>query len=149
MVGTGIGATNGVFTWTPSDLQGPTTNSLSIIVRDSGSPPLSATQTFVVIVRDTISDVALSIGSTNVLAGETNLVPVLWFRCWNLPMRQLIFMDDSRVEIMAVIPASSELVSLGFGSVSSNRHSLAFVLDPEPVSARTHSGLAEIPRVEQ
>jgi hypothetical protein len=40
-----INATNGLFTWTPTAAQ-VGTNTFSVVVTDSGSPPLTATQTF-------------------------------------------------------------------------------------------------------
>ncbi len=42
--------TNGVFSWTPTPAQAPSTNTISVIVRDSGVPQLSATNTFSVVV---------------------------------------------------------------------------------------------------
>jgi hypothetical protein len=41
---------SGLFTWTPSPSQAPSTNTLSVIVTDSGVPPLWATNSFNVIV---------------------------------------------------------------------------------------------------
>ena len=35
--------TGGVFSWTPTPAQAPSTNTISVIVRDSGVPQLSAT----------------------------------------------------------------------------------------------------------
>ena len=43
-----IGTTSGLFTWAPA--AAPTTNSVSVIVSDNGTPSLSATQTFLVTV---------------------------------------------------------------------------------------------------
>jgi hypothetical protein len=43
---------NGVITWTPSLTQGPSTNTLTTVVIDDGLPPLSATNSFLVFVRD-------------------------------------------------------------------------------------------------
>jgi hypothetical protein len=40
----------GVFTWTPTAAQGPSTNTLSVIVQDSGLPEMSATNSFKVVV---------------------------------------------------------------------------------------------------
>ena len=40
----------GVFTWTPTAAQAPTTNTISVIVTDSGVPPMSATNSFSVVV---------------------------------------------------------------------------------------------------
>lgn len=56
LLGAPVGATvtnNGVFTWTPTEAQGPSTNDLSMIVTDNGTPSLSATQTFSIFVLET------------------------------------------------------------------------------------------------
>jgi hypothetical protein len=42
--------TNGVFTWTPTAAQAPSTNTVSVIVQDSGQPQMSATNSFKVVV---------------------------------------------------------------------------------------------------
>jgi len=44
---------NGVFSWTPDESQGPGTNMISMIATDDGTPSLSATQTFSVVVLET------------------------------------------------------------------------------------------------
>ena len=66
----------GVFSWRPNSTQGPSSNRLDVIVTDNGVPPLNATQTFIVVVRDTRADFVLGVGSTNVFAGESNAVPL-------------------------------------------------------------------------
>ncbi len=48
-----INSGTGVCLWTPDESQGATTNTLSVVVTDNGSPSLSATQTFTVIVLET------------------------------------------------------------------------------------------------
>ncbi|HMP84040.1 MAG TPA: PQQ-dependent sugar dehydrogenase [Verrucomicrobiota bacterium] len=50
--GADIDSDTGVFTWTPTEEQGPSTNSISVIVTDDGTPSLTATQTFVVVVTE-------------------------------------------------------------------------------------------------
>jgi len=50
--GAGVNATNGLFTWTPTEAQGPATNQLEMIVIDDGVPSLSATQVFSVVVNE-------------------------------------------------------------------------------------------------
>jgi hypothetical protein len=50
--GAGIHPTNGVFSWTPDESQGPATNQIGVIVTDNGTPPLSAVQSFTVVVRE-------------------------------------------------------------------------------------------------
>ena len=49
--GAGIG-TNGVITWTPSQTQSPSTNVITTVVTDSGSPAKSATNNFTVVVKE-------------------------------------------------------------------------------------------------
>jgi len=72
-----IGTNSGVLTWTPNSSQGPSTNVVAVIATDNGVPPLSATQMFSVIVRNTEGDFTLSIGSTNVLLGSNSAVPIV------------------------------------------------------------------------
>ena len=45
-------STSGLFTWTPSEPQGPVTYALRVVVTDSGSPSLTATQSFNVAVQE-------------------------------------------------------------------------------------------------
>ena len=59
--GASIGATNGIFTWTPNESQ-IGTNGITVRVTDNGVPPLSATQQFVVTVEPRP---VLTIGLTN------------------------------------------------------------------------------------
>ncbi|MBI5386506.1 MAG: DUF11 domain-containing protein, partial [Verrucomicrobia bacterium] len=74
--GAGVHPSSGVFTWHPAEFQGGTTNRLAIIVTDNATPTLSATQNFTVIVRDTRPDFTLSVGTTNLFAGESSFVPL-------------------------------------------------------------------------
>jgi len=48
--GASINSSNGLFTWTPPAGYAPRTNQISVIVTDNGSPAMSATNTFNVIV---------------------------------------------------------------------------------------------------
>jgi uncharacterized repeat protein (TIGR01451 family) len=89
--GAEINPTNGVFTWTPGEAQGPDTNLITVVVHDNGFPGLSATQTFTVIVLETnqapvltpVSDVSVVEGGTVVI---TNVATDT-----DLPMNQLVF----------------------------------------------------------
>src|SRR5207237_397493 len=47
----GISA-DGVITWTPTEAQGPSTNTFTTVVTDNGSPALSATNSFTVLVTE-------------------------------------------------------------------------------------------------
>jgi hypothetical protein len=61
----GVNPTTGVFAWTPNAAQGPATNSISVIVTDNSTPPVSHAKSFTITVvgRPTIQSVACS--STN------------------------------------------------------------------------------------
>ena len=50
--GATIGTNTGIITWTPSQTQSPSTNTFKTTVTDNGSPPLSATNSFTVTVRE-------------------------------------------------------------------------------------------------
>jgi len=61
--------TNGVFTWTPTAAQSPSTNTISVIVTDSGQPPMSATNSFsVVVYRPNTPPVLAAISNRTVYA---------------------------------------------------------------------------------
>jgi hypothetical protein len=51
-VGTGIDSTTGVFSWTPSETQGPGVYPVTVRVTDNGSPPLTDTRTFRITVNE-------------------------------------------------------------------------------------------------
>lgn len=48
---------NGLIQWTPTDAQAPSTNLITTVVTDGGSPPLSATNQFQVVVLDSTNGV--------------------------------------------------------------------------------------------
>jgi hypothetical protein len=78
-----------------------------------------------------VPPVVFSIGSTNVLGGETNQVPFVLQTVLDLTNLSLMLKtDDSRLQVLAVTPVSSEVVSTELGTVSSNGHPIAFTLDP-------------------
>jgi len=55
-----IAAATGVFTWTPTEAQGPATNILQVIVTDNGTPNLSATQSVTIVVTEINSSPTLT-----------------------------------------------------------------------------------------
>jgi hypothetical protein len=62
--GASIDAMSGVFSWTPTEAQGPGTYSITVRVRDNGASNLSASQSFTVIVRE--------VNQAPVIAGVSN-----------------------------------------------------------------------------
>lgn len=71
--GSSIQATNGLFTWTPSRAQSPSTNSLTVRVTDNGLPALSATRTFTVVV---LGYLEARLGTNALQAGQAGAVPL-------------------------------------------------------------------------
>lgn len=53
--GSSVNASNGIFNWRPTIAQSPSTNPMSVIVTDNGSPSMSATQSFTVFVTKPIT----------------------------------------------------------------------------------------------
>ena len=50
--GASVGPSSGLFNWTPNETQGPGSHPISVVVSDNGSPPLKATNRFVVAVSE-------------------------------------------------------------------------------------------------
>lgn len=73
--GATINSTNGLFSWTPTEAQGPSTNLITIIVTDNGTPNLSDSKSFNVVVNEVnqppvlapIADQIIHAGSTLVI----------------------------------------------------------------------------------
>lgn len=65
--------TNTVFVWVPTRAQATSTNRITLHVTDNGGPPMSAAQTFTVVVLDYVE---VTIGSTNVQSGDSVAVPI-------------------------------------------------------------------------
>jgi hypothetical protein len=77
LAGMAIDATNGVFTWSPTEAQGPGTNTISVVVTDTNAfavngKSLSTTNTFTVIVNESNSAPVLgTLTNYTVNAGQT------------------------------------------------------------------------------
>src|SRR5260221_740354 len=50
--GASVDSANGVFTWTPTEAQGPGNYTITVRVTDNGTPPLSDTKSFTVMVNE-------------------------------------------------------------------------------------------------
>jgi hypothetical protein len=65
--GMSINPSSGVITWTPAQTQSPSTNTVTVIVTNDGTPPLSDTTSFTVVVREVnVAPVLLGIGAQTV-----------------------------------------------------------------------------------
>jgi hypothetical protein len=65
---------NGVINWTPSEAQGPSTNTITTVVTDNGVPSLSATNSFVVVVNEINTPPVLPVQPDRTLAGQQALL---------------------------------------------------------------------------
>jgi hypothetical protein len=66
---------SGIIAWTPTEAQGPSTNTFTTIVTDNGTPPLSATNSFIVVVNEVNSAPVLS-DTTNYTINELTTLTV-------------------------------------------------------------------------
>jgi len=66
-----INSASGVFTWTPTETQGPSTNDITMLVTDNGTPPMVGLRSFQVIVLETNSAPVISLSNTQVVEGTT------------------------------------------------------------------------------
>ncbi len=77
LTGMAINATNGVFTWTPTEAQGPSTNTITVVVTDTNifavnAQSLSTTNTFTVVVNEVnVAPVLGALSDTTVNPGQT------------------------------------------------------------------------------
>ncbi len=134
--GATVNPANGVFTWQPTETQGPSTNRIGLIVADNGTPSLSATQYFTAIVRDTLSDFTLSLGQTNLLAGEPGVVPVELRSSLDLTnLTLLLDAPVSRLTNLTLRAFSGEVVGAGLLSSGDNQWRINLALDPKLASA--------------
>jgi hypothetical protein len=67
-------SSNGVIAWTPSEAQGPSTNIITTVVTDDGTPPLSATNSFTVVVTEVNSAPVLPSQANRTIAAQAVLV---------------------------------------------------------------------------
>lgn len=103
-----IAADSGVFGWTPSESQGGQVFSFVVRVTDSGSPPLSATQSFSITVLKTNSAPSLAVGG----ARTVNEGDLISFQAvgmdGDLPAQSLAYrLDDASLARGATVDAAN------------------------------------------
>jgi hypothetical protein len=83
--------TNGVISWTPTEAQGPSTNIITTVVFDDGTPSLSATNNFTVIVEEINSAPILPTLSNLTITGLTALTVTNTASDSDLPVNSLAY----------------------------------------------------------
>lgn len=77
--GAGLAANTGVFTWRPTVAQSRSTNFITVVATDNGTPPLSATQSFTVAVLQPASPTLLALGNgVSVVDGDYGPDYTIW-----------------------------------------------------------------------
>lgn len=105
--GAGINATNGVFTWTPTEAQGPGSYPVTVRVTDNGSPPLTDSEIITITVGEVnTAPVLANIGNRTMSVGQTLSFTAMGTDS-DLPSQTLAFSLDSGAPAGASINASS------------------------------------------
>lgn len=141
----------GRFEWRPTAAQAVTqgpdktllphsTNVFAVIVTDNGTPPLSATQQFTVIVTAVGSEYTLALGSTNLLVGATSSVPVTLQS--SLPLTNLttlLQVPTALLTNLTLLSVSPEILSTLLQPQGSNQYAITLALNPalSPGTSRT------------
>ena len=79
----------GVITWTPAEAQGPSTNVITTVVTDNGTPPLSRTNSFVVEVQEINTAPVLPVQTAVSVSGITPVVVTNTANDTDLPVNSL------------------------------------------------------------
>jgi hypothetical protein len=135
-----IDPATGVFQWRPNAAQAPSTNAISVTVADNGTPPLSATQQFTVVVRAVASEYLLGLGTTNVLVGSSNSVPVTLQT--SLPLTSIVALVQVPATLLTnltLVSVSPEILSTILQPLGTNQYAISLALDPalSPGTSRT------------
>ncbi len=100
--GAQLNAETGVLTWTPTEAQGPSTNTITVAVVDDGVPPLGATNSFTVIVNEVKSAPALIAPGTRTVTETQTLRLQLQATDSDIPTNKVTFKLMSAPEGMTV-----------------------------------------------
>src|SRR3989442_4200568 len=68
-----INGSSGAISWTPTEAQGPSTNTITVVVTDNGVPALSVTNSFTVTVREVNLTPVLNVPTDQTIAEQTSL----------------------------------------------------------------------------
>jgi hypothetical protein len=105
--GANINSTNGVFTWTPTEAQGPSTNLITVLVTDNGSPPSSDVQSFTVVVSEVSRAPVLTVPADQMINELSTLVVTNTATDPDLPANTLTFSLDPGAPAGASINATN------------------------------------------
>lgn len=118
--GAAINAVNGVFSWTPSEAQGPGTNVVTVRVSDNGSPQLSDTQAVSIVVTEVNTAPTLSAISDKRVAPGTPVSFAAQATDGDLPAQTLTFSLGPGAAAGATIDSATGLFSFTPAQVGTN-----------------------------
>ena len=151
--GAGINASSGVFTWTPTEAQGPSTNIITVRVTDNGTPALNDAKAFTVIVNEvnqapvlnTITNRTVSIGSIVSFRAEAHDN--------DSPLQTLTFSLGSGAPVGASIESSTGVFTWTPTAAGTNGIELRVTDNGSPQMSATQTflivvkGNARVPRI--
>src|SRR5439155_698059 len=107
--GASINPASGVFTWTPTEAQGPSTNVITVKVTDNGAPALSDSKSFTVVVTEANSAPVLTVPANRTIAELSTLVVTNTATDADLPANALTFSLVSGPAGVSVNPTTGVL----------------------------------------
>ncbi len=125
---TGVSVTpdTGILRWTPTCAQGSTTNLIEVRVTDNGTPPMSASQSFHVIVPECIE---AGLGNTIMQVGTTSSVPVRLLSTVALTnLTFTVLYPAERLTNFAISPNSPQVLTQQLRMVSPGCLEVSFTL---------------------
>jgi hypothetical protein len=105
--GATINATNGVFTWTPTEAQGPGVYNITVRVMDNGLPPQGVSKNFTATVNETNQAPLLAAITNRVVHAGTLVLITNVATDGDLPTNLLGFSLDVGAPVGAIVGASS------------------------------------------
>src|SRR5439155_711259 len=107
--GVAIDPSTGILTWTPTEAQGPSTNTITVKVTDNGTPALSATNSFTVVVSEVNSVPTLTVPGNQTINELSTLVVTNTATDTDLPANTLTFALVSGPSGVAIDPTTGVL----------------------------------------
>src|SRR5204863_606173 len=102
--GVAINPNTGAISWTPTEAQGPSTNMITVVVADNGSPNLSDTKSFTVTVNEVNTAPVLTVPTNQVINELTTLSVSASATDSDIPTNTLTFSLVSPPDGMTINP---------------------------------------------
>ena len=101
-------SSSGLFTWAPTEAQGPSTNAISLRVTDNGTPPLSTTGSVMVIVNEVNRTPTLTVITNRIMYFGQSLAFTAQAQDPDLPAQALTFTLEPGAPAGATISPAGE-----------------------------------------